>query len=150
VAPSIAVQPQPANLTVLAGQSAGFSVIASGSLPLSYQWRFNGANITGATTSALSLLTAQPTNSGAYSVMVANIAGNVLSSNAYLTVASTVPLPFALNTSNLAWTTDPATPWYGQVTVSHDGVAAARSYFIGNAQQTLLTTTVTGPATLGF
>jgi hypothetical protein len=82
--------------------------------------------------------------------MVTNIGGNILSSNAYLTVVPTVPLPFALNTSNLTWTTDLATPWYGQVTVSHDGVAAARSYFIGNAQQTLLTTTVTGPATLSF
>src|SRR5579872_1913423 len=46
-APSITVQP--ANQTVPLGQSATFSVTATGAAPLSYQWQKNGANISGAT-----------------------------------------------------------------------------------------------------
>ena len=43
VAPSISSQP--ANVTVAAGQSASFSVTASGTAPLQYQWQRNGVNI---------------------------------------------------------------------------------------------------------
>ncbi|HWW02233.1 MAG TPA: hypothetical protein VNZ64_21205 [Candidatus Acidoferrum sp.] len=150
VAPSITSQPQPANLTVLVGQPASFSVAGSGSLPLAYLWLFNGVAIPGATASVYSLAASQVTNTGAYSVVVTNLGGAVASSNAYLTVIPTVPLPFALNNSNLTWTTGSGSPWYGQTTVSYDGVASGRSYFISAAQQSILTTTVTGPATLGF
>jgi len=38
--PSVVLQPQ--DLTVYQGQNAGFSVVANGTPPLSYQWRFNG------------------------------------------------------------------------------------------------------------
>ena len=40
---------QPANQSVQAGQSATFSVVATGSAPLTYQWRRNGTAISGAT-----------------------------------------------------------------------------------------------------
>src|SRR5215831_8045235 len=46
VAPTIATQP--ANQTVTAGQVATFTVAASGTTPLSYQWQQNGVNISGA------------------------------------------------------------------------------------------------------
>ena len=50
VAPTITTQP--ANQTVNAGQTATFSVTATGTAPLSYQWQKNGANITGATSAS--------------------------------------------------------------------------------------------------
>jgi len=46
VAPSITTQP--ANQTVTAGQTATFTVVATGTAPLSYQWQKNNANISGA------------------------------------------------------------------------------------------------------
>src|SRR5439155_1646557 len=47
VAPAITTQP--ANQTVTAGQTATFTVVATGTAPLGYQWQKNGANIAGAT-----------------------------------------------------------------------------------------------------
>ena len=69
-----------------AGLSATFSVSATGSTPLSYQWRFNMTNIAGATTNTLTITNAQATNAGLYSVVITNIAGTNVSSNAVLTV----------------------------------------------------------------
>src|SRR4029077_14776994 len=49
VAPTITTQP--VNQTVTAGQTATFTVAATGTAPLSYQWRKNGTAISGATSS---------------------------------------------------------------------------------------------------
>ncbi|MEI6085208.1 MAG: immunoglobulin domain-containing protein, partial [Verrucomicrobiota bacterium] len=77
---------QPGNVTVTAGSSATFSVTAAGTAPLTYQWRYNAANIAGATGSSFSMASAQPANAGTYSVVVSNSAGTVTSANATLTV----------------------------------------------------------------
>ncbi len=50
VAPSITAQP--ASITVTAGQTAMFSVTATGTAPLSYQWQENSADISGATSAS--------------------------------------------------------------------------------------------------
>jgi alpha-tubulin suppressor-like RCC1 family protein len=71
---------------VEAGRSAHFVMSATGSLPLSYQWRYNGAPIPGATDEVLSLWSAQPTDRGAYSVTVRNAYGEVTSADATLEV----------------------------------------------------------------
>ncbi|HZL79849.1 MAG TPA: LamG-like jellyroll fold domain-containing protein [Candidatus Limnocylindrales bacterium] len=84
VPPSITSQPT--NQTVFAGQTASFSVSASGTPPLSYQWRFNTTNIVGATNTTLILPNAQLTNAGNYTVLVSNVVNSILSSNALLTV----------------------------------------------------------------
>ncbi|HWX22279.1 MAG TPA: hypothetical protein VN578_20455 [Candidatus Binatia bacterium] len=73
-----------------------------------------------------------------------------LSRSVLIHVFPTLTLPMALNNSNLAWATDSGRPWFGQANVSHDGVASGRSYFIGDGQQTSLTTTTNGPGTLSF
>lgn len=73
---------QPTNQTIVQGQSATFVVAASGTAPLSYQWTFNAANISGATSS-----TFVATNAGTYAVVVTNIAGTNTSANATLTVS---------------------------------------------------------------
>jgi len=83
-----------------------FSVGAAG-WPLNYQWRFNGTSISGATNSQYTITSAQPTNTGDYSVIVSNAAGSVLSSNATLTVATPLILSaggFVTNGFNLTVT----------------------------------------------
>lgn len=148
--PTITVQPQPANLTILTGMSANYTVTAAGTAPLWYQWFLNGAGIQGATSATYAIASATPAQTGDYSVVVTNNYGAVTSAIVHLTVIPTVPLPFALNNSNLTWTTDAGTPWYGQTNLSHDGSASARSYFIGDAEQTVLSTTINGPGALTF
>jgi hypothetical protein len=76
----------PASQTNLVGTTGNFSVSASGTAPLSYQWRFNDADIAGATGSSLTLANIQTTNGGNYTVFVTNIANGVTSSVAVLTV----------------------------------------------------------------
>lgn len=83
-APSITAQPQ--SRTNVAGTSAAFSTIATGTAPLSYQWQLNGANNAGATGSSLTLANVQASDAGNYSVVVTNVAGSVTSAVAVLTV----------------------------------------------------------------
>jgi hypothetical protein len=77
---------QPTNETVAVGGTASFTVVAGGTLPLSYEWNFNGTNISGATNSTLTLTNVQSTQAGNYTVLVTNRLGSILSSNAVLTV----------------------------------------------------------------
>jgi hypothetical protein len=78
---------QPASQTVTAGQTATFTVVASGTAPLSYQWRKNAANIAGATSASYATPATTSSDSGAqFTVVVSNSAGNVTSSAATLTV----------------------------------------------------------------
>lgn len=84
--PSIQTQPQ--GLSVNTGASVTFTVVATGTAPLSYQWTFGGGVITGATASSYTLTNAQTTNSGDYKVTVTNSAGFVTSNAATLTVAA--------------------------------------------------------------
>jgi hypothetical protein len=87
--PSIATQPQ--SQTVGVGSSVTLRVAATGTGPLSYQWRLGGTNLAGATGSALLLANVKPANAGSYSVRVTNTFGAITSSNAILTVASVSP-----------------------------------------------------------
>jgi uncharacterized lipoprotein YddW (UPF0748 family) len=84
VAPSI--QTPPADCTVIRGQDAVFSVAASGSEPLSYQWLFEGAEIGGAVSTNYTRTNAQPSHAGEYRVVVTNAAGATTSAVARLTV----------------------------------------------------------------
>jgi hypothetical protein len=68
------------------GQSGSFSVGAGGDTPLTYQWRFNGAAVAGATTTTHAVLNASSTNAGAYDAIVSNAYGSITSSVAQLTV----------------------------------------------------------------
>ena len=83
--PSITTQP--ADTTVNVGETARFRVIVTGTAPLNYQWRKNGANITGATKSSYTTpATVAADNGSLFSVVVSNSAGSVTSNNATLTV----------------------------------------------------------------
>ena len=81
------VTAQPINQTVAAGQTATFSVTALGTTPLSYQWKKNGASITGATSSTYTTPATTASDNGAqFTVAISNAAGTVTSNAAILTV----------------------------------------------------------------
>ena len=84
VAPSITTQPSAK--TVVAGVSASLSVIASGTAPLSYQWKKNDAPIIGATAPTYNLSSASTADTGTYTVVVTNFVGSVTSTTAAFTV----------------------------------------------------------------
>jgi hypothetical protein len=89
-APSITQHP--ANRTVSVGQSASFTVAASGAAPLSYQWQRNGSPIGGATSATYTLPSAQLSDSGAqFRAIVSNGAGSATSNVATLTVGANQP-----------------------------------------------------------
>src|ERR1051325_4050508 len=89
VPPSIGSQPQ--SQSVKAGTNVTFSVTASGTAPLSYQWMLDGSNIFAANTNTYTRTNVQTNDAGGYSVLVGNVAGSVTSAVATLTV--TVPQP---------------------------------------------------------
>jgi hypothetical protein len=76
----------PRNTNVVLGSNMTFNVVAGGSLPITYQWRFNGTDINGATNASLVVSNVQFASMGSYSVLVANNAGSVVSSAAALNV----------------------------------------------------------------
>jgi alpha-tubulin suppressor-like RCC1 family protein len=76
---------------VLLGNAATFSVTASGSHPLSYFWKRNGAIISGATNFSYTLNNAQLSDSGSkFSCLVTNAYGLAASTNATLKVIDTI------------------------------------------------------------
>jgi hypothetical protein len=79
---------QPRSLAVNPGSNATFSVTVNGNPTLSYQWRFNGSNLTGMTASSYTRTNAQPGDAGNYSAFVTNAFGSVQSADAALTVNS--------------------------------------------------------------
>ncbi len=87
--PAIITQPQSQTVTV--GSAVTFSVEATGTEPLRYRWHRNGITIPGATNSTLTLFNVGTNNAGNYSVIVTNIAGARISSNAVLTVIANIP-----------------------------------------------------------
>lgn len=84
VAPVITVQPSNANLA--AGGNASFSVTATGTGPLMYQWQRNGVDIPGQTGQTLLLLNVAPPDAGLYGVIVYNQYGYAKSIAATLTI----------------------------------------------------------------
>jgi hypothetical protein len=83
------VTTQPANQTVTVGQTATFSVVATGTAPLTYQWQINGANIVDATTASYTTPATATSNSGEmFLVQVSNTVGTTSSNSATLTVNS--------------------------------------------------------------
>src|SRR5438045_621217 len=85
---------QPASVTVLVGQRATFTVVATGTAPLGYQWRKNGTAISGATSASYTTpATASADNGAKVVVVVSNSAGNATSNAATLTVNAAVTAP---------------------------------------------------------
>jgi hypothetical protein len=80
---------QPASATLLVGQSVTFTVVASGTAPLHYQWRRNGVDIGGANSASYRFTSAQLSDDGAaFDVVVTNALGTATSNAAILTVTT--------------------------------------------------------------
>ncbi len=96
-APNITTQP--ASQTVATGQTATFSVTATGTAPLSYQWNKSGSAISGATSASYTTPATTTADNGAqFTVAVSNSVGSVTSTAATLTVTtSTAPNITGLN-----------------------------------------------------
>ena len=130
--PAISTQPQ--SQSVLAGQTATFSVTASGTLPLNYQWRLGGTNLSGATTNPFVLANVQPTNAGNYSVVITNVAGSVTSSVAALTILVTNPVAF------VQWNFNSVTPDAAVATgTSSPSLGTGTASLVGGATATFAT-----------
>jgi hypothetical protein len=128
-APGITQQPQTQSL--LLGTTATFTVTASGSTPLSYQWSFNSvsltnnSHITGATSATLTVSNLVAADAGNYQVVVTNNHGSVTSLTATLTLR--------LNSSNVIRFVNQANPnpaapytsWISAATNIQDTVDAA-------------------------
>jgi hypothetical protein len=99
---------QPGSQTVTAGSNVTFTVVATGTPTLTYQWKKNGTNISGATSSSYSLNNVQTTNNGSYTVVVTNVAGSATSNAATLTV------------NNLTYQAESATLSGGNLTESYN------------------------------
>ena len=135
--PSIVAQPQP--VTVSAYDTASFSVTATGTGPLSYQWAYNGTPVAGANTTTLTITNITQSDLGAYAVSVTNALGAATSSNAVLSMYPYLNSPFGglvtdwgyTNTLSVsAWGSGPLTyQWFD------NGIA------IRNATNSMLTLT---------
>ena len=86
-APSITTQPS--SVSVSSGSSATFTVVASSSTTMSYQWYKDSTAISGATSASYTISSASSSDAGSYYVVVTNSAGSTTSSTATLTISST-------------------------------------------------------------
>ncbi len=100
------IKPQPASRTNNIGTTVAFSIKATGSASLRYQWQrsetnlFNGGNVSGVNSNTLTLANVQLEDAGGYRVIVTNAFGSVTSSVAVLTVA--IPSPIALSSATMS------------------------------------------------
>lgn len=103
LAPPVIVT-QPTSVTVTAPQPASFTVVASGTAPLHYQWKRQGGNV-GTDAATFSLASTSPSDSGTYWVIVSNAAGSVWSDFVSLTVIAPRTAPvFTTQPTNLTLT----------------------------------------------
>jgi hypothetical protein len=104
----------PANQTKVVGQTATFTVVASGATALSYQWKtngvdlVNGGSISGATSPTLTITNVQKADAGTYTVAVSDVAGS-LDASATLTVKTAAEAANSLD--NAGFETGAYSPW---------------------------------------
>ncbi len=136
VNPTTTISQQPANQTVTTGQSATFSVTATG-VGLTCQWRKNGSNINGATSSSYNIANAIPSDAGNYSVVVTGTCGTSTSNAATLTVVNCPAI--TVNPANPALPTGRSGTAYSQTFTQTDGIGTATFSVSAGALPTGLT-----------
>jgi hypothetical protein len=77
---------QPVSISANVGGTANLFVLAQGSDPITYQWRKDSNNISGATTSSLTLTNIAMADAGEYDVVITNPGGSLTSDKAVLSV----------------------------------------------------------------
>ncbi len=133
--PSISTQPT--DRTVVTGASTSFSVVATGSGTLTYQWRLNGSNITGATSDTYEIASAASGNAGIYSVVVTNtvsgVGASVVSDNATLTIATAQTPTITQQPENASVLAGGTANFSVTAAVTDGGSLSYQWYFKGNA-----------------
>src|SRR6266436_976227 len=133
VAPSLISQP--VDQTVTAGQTATFSVTASGTAPLSYQWFKNGAAVGTATSPTYTTPAETTSDNGAqFTVVVSNSVGKVTSTAAALTV----------NAATFLLSATPASLTFGNVNTGASSTLAVTLTNSGNSQVTISNVSISG------
>lgn len=133
VAPSITSQP--VSKTVIAGNTATFTVAATGTSPLTFQWKKNGVAISGATSSAYTTPVETTTDNNAqFTIAVGNAAGSATSNAATLTVSAATHL----------LTSSSSTVSFGSVTVSSNSAKTVTFTNAGNSAVTISSVTISG------
>jgi hypothetical protein len=94
MAPGFLTQPQ--SLTNTVGSNAIFSATLTGTQPITYQWQFDGTNVSGATDVTLELTNLAYVNAGTYMLVLSNSAGTNISLPAILTVVAAPPVQLSL------------------------------------------------------
>jgi hypothetical protein len=126
---------QPASQTVTAGQTATFSVAATGTAPLAYQWKKNGTAISGATSSTYTTPATTTSDNGAqFTVVVTNSAGSATSTAATLTVNAATAI---LNASSTSLS-------FGSVTVSTSSTQSVTLTNAGNSNVNISNVSISG------
>lgn len=135
VPPTVATQP--ANKTVVAGQTATFTVTASAgsTAPLTYQWNKSGVAISGATSASYTTPATTTADSGAqFTVTITNVAGNVTSNAAILTVNAAT---FLLNASTTLLN-------FASVNIGSNSILPVTFTNAGNSNVTISSVTIAG------
>ena len=133
-APTIRTQPVSRTLTV--GQPVTFSVEASGTATLTYQWKKNGTALSGANSASYTTLATTASDNGAqFTVVVGNAAGAVTSNPALLTVSAAAHLLLNSSASSLS---------FGSVNVSSSSVQNVTLTNAGKADVTISQVLVAG------
>ncbi len=131
----LSITTQPASTTVIAGQTATFSVAAVGTAPLTYQWKMNGAAISGATSSSYTTpATTTGNSSEQFTVTVTNGSGSVTSSAATLTVTAAT---FILNASKTSLS-------FSNVNIGSNSILPVVLTNGGNSNVTISNVTISG------
>jgi glucose/arabinose dehydrogenase len=126
-----AINTHPASQTINAGQPVTFTVTASGTPPLAYQWQRNGVNIDGATSSSYTIPVVTNADNGAqFRVEVSNVVGSVISHSATLTVPSNRPPVATIVTpvSGTLYSAGETILYSGVATDPEDGQLPARAF----------------------
>ena len=137
VSGALQIEIAPTNQTVTTGLPSQMTVVAKGSLPLTYQWMFTRDNVTPRTvnlpnaTNSMLVLPNTPTNSaGLYSVKVTDVSGSITTDYAHLRVLSLQP-----QTNNLirleVWNNVFGT--HVRVQMSTNMVNTVANYYFSNA-----------------
>ena len=91
------------------------------------------------------------TGTNVLKVVSTSVLGLAVTNSITLIVNQPLPLNGSLlNDTNLVWQSGGGAPWFGQTKTTHDGVSAAQSGGITDAQESWIQTTVTGPRQLSF
>lgn len=130
----LTITTQPASQSILEGATATFTVAATGTGTLTYQWRRNGTAITGATSASYTTPATALSDTGAvFSVVVSDgIGGSVTSANATLTVRASVAAGLFTFTGSLA-----GGRYFHTATLLNDGTVLVAGGYLTSPVSTL-------------